>query len=559
MVLSQDLKFKLKKLFKEEKFSEVEFLIEDAIKDEDKSAGILNLLGASKINRNKKDKINLISGLNDFEKGYLKEKETKNGLICLQNFIKTSVDLYDIDKSDLVLNKIFEHFNNAKIFWKYDKKLTIEMIRVFRRLNDVNKIVVLYEEIIKNKDFSIGNLCSYIYFKNFQKDWSQEKFLEYGKFLDTQISFQNVDPLPKISKSKDKKIKIGFLSADLRGQHSITYFLRDILANYDKETFSIILISNQDTNDETFKKLSEMVDESVNISSLTDIEALKFLRNQKIDILVDIMGVTSEQRIELLNLRIAPIQMLWLGYCNTLGIKNMDYIIADKNLIYENEKKHYSEKVLFLPEIWNAHSGLTIKRKEKIFPHTENGFITFGSFNNFNKINEAVVKTWSNILKKIQNSKLVLKTSTRIQTKKRLHELFKKHGVDKSIIFLDHKDTYKDHLELYNNIDIALDTFPYNGVTTSFEAIWMSVPVLTMKGFNFKSRCGESINKNLNLEELIAEDENDYILKASNLAEDKILLSKMSNKIHSSCLSSPLFDTKKFSKNFFKLLKDVYN
>ena len=271
------------------------------------------------------------------------------------------------------------------------------------------------------------------------------------------------------------------------------------------------------------------------------------------------MGVTSEQRIELLNLRIAPIQMLWLGYCNTLGIKNMDYIIADKNLIYENEKKLYSEKIIFLPEIWNAHSGLTIKRKEKIFPHIKNGFITFGSFNNFNKINEEVVKTWSNIIKKINKSRLVLKTSTRIQTKKRLHDLFKKYGVDKSITFLDYKDTYEDHLKLYNNIDIALDTFPYNGVTTSFEAIWMSVPVLTMKGFNFKSRCGASINKNLNLDELIAENENDYIFKASNLAEDKILLSKISNKIYSSCLTSPLFDTKKFSKNFFKLLKDVYN
>ena len=142
MVLSQDLKFKLKKLFKEEKFSEVEFLIEDAIKDEDKSAGILNLLGASKINRNKKDKINLISGLNDFEKGYLKEKETKNGLICLQNFIKTSVDLYDIDKSDLVLNKIFEHFNNAKIFWKKNKQ------------NNKNDILINFDSYssLSNKD-----------------------------------------------------------------------------------------------------------------------------------------------------------------------------------------------------------------------------------------------------------------------------------------------------------------------------------------------------------------------------------------------------------------------
>ena len=328
------------------------------------------------------------------------------------------------------------------------------------------------------------------------------------------------------------------------------------MKDYDKENFSIVLISNQEFDDKTFEEFSKKVDESINISNSNDIEALKLLKDLNIDILIDLMGVTSEQRIELLNLRVAPIQILWLGYCNTSGIRNMDYIISDKNLIYEKEKEFYSEKILYLPEIWSTHSGLTIKRKEKIFPHTKNGFITFGSFNNFNKINEEVVKTWSNIIKKIQNSKLILKTSTRIQSNKRLYELFKKHGVDKSIKFLDHEDTYKNHLELYNDIDIALDTFPYNGVTTSFEAIWMSVPVLTMKGFNFKSRCGESINKNLDLEELIAENEYDYVSKARNLAEDKILLSKISNKIYSSCLSSPLFDTKKFSNNFFKLLKD---
>ena len=559
MVLSQDLKSQLKKLFEEKKFSEVELLIENSIKDEDKSSGILNLLGASKVNKNKKDKANLISGLRDFERGYIKEKETKNGLICLQNFIKTSVDLYDLDDSDLILDKVFKNFDEAINFWKYDKKLLIEMIRVFRRLNDVDNIVVLYEDIIKNKDFTVGNLCSYIYFKNFQKDWSQKKFYEYGKFLDSQTAVTEVEQQQKNINSKKEKIKIGFLSADLKGEHSITYFLKGILKDYDKENFSIVLISNQEVDDKTFDEFSKKVDESINISHLSDIKALNSLKDLNIDILIDLMGITSEQRIELLNLRVAPIQILWLGYCNTSGIRNMDYIIADKNLIYEKEKEFYSEKILYLPEIWSAHSGLTIKRKEKVFPHIKNGFITFGSFNNFNKINEEVVKTWSNIIKKIQNSKLILKTSTRIQTKRRLYELFKKHGVDKSITFLRHEDTYNGHLELYNNIDIALDTFPYNGVTTSFEAIWMSVPVLTMKGFNFKSRCGESINKNLDLEELIAENEYDYISKAKNLAEDKILLSKISNKIYSSCLSSPLFDTKKFSNNFFKLLKDVYN
>ncbi len=559
MVLSQDLRFQLKKLFNEKKFSEVEFLIENSIKDEDKSAGIWNLLGASKINQNKKSKVNLISALKDFKKGYIKERETKNGLVCLQNFIKTSVDLYDLDSSDSIFDEVFKNFGEAMNFWKYDKEIIIEMIRVFKRLNDVNNIVALYEDIIKNKDYTVGNLCSYIYFKNFQKDWSQKKFYEYGKFLDSQISVEKIEQTQKIIKSKKEKIKIGFLSADIRGEHSITYFLKEILSDYNKENFSIVLISNELVEDKTFKEFSKKVDGNINISNLGDVEALNLLRNLNIDILIDLMGLTSEQRIELLNLRVAPIQILWLGYCNTSGVKNVDYIIADKNLIHEKEKEFYSEKILYLPQIWSAHSGLIIKRKEKNFPHIKNGFITFGSFNNFNKINEEVAKTWSSIIKKNQNSKLILKTSTRIQTKKRLYELFKKYGVDKSITFMDHKDTFKDHLELYNNIDIALDTFPYNGVTTSFEAIWMSVPVLTMKGFNFNSRCGESINKNLDLKELIAEDEDDYISKAVNLAEDKIFLAKISNKIYSTCLSSPLFDTKKFSKNFFKLLKDVYN
>ena len=187
MVLSQDLKSQLEKLFKEKKFSELEFLIESSIKKEDKSSIVLNLLGASKINKDKKDITNLISGLNEFEKGYVQEKETRNGLICLQNFIKTSVDIYDINKSDLIIDKVFQYFDEALNFWKYDKKLFIEMIRLFSRLNDVEKIVNFYENIIKNNDFTIQNLCSYLYYRNLQKKWSQKKFFEFGKFLDSQL------------------------------------------------------------------------------------------------------------------------------------------------------------------------------------------------------------------------------------------------------------------------------------------------------------------------------------------------------------------------------------
>ena len=139
------------------------------------------------------------------------------------------------------------------------------------------------------------------------------------------------------------------------------------MKDYDKENFSIVLISNQEIDDKTFEEFSKKVDESINISNFSDIEALNVLKNLNIDILIDLMGVTSEQRIELLNLRVAPIQILWLGYCNTSGIRNMDYIIADKNLIYEKEKEFYSEKILYLPEIWSAHTGLEIKKKRKNF------------------------------------------------------------------------------------------------------------------------------------------------------------------------------------------------
>jgi predicted O-linked N-acetylglucosamine transferase (SPINDLY family) len=158
----------------------------------------------------------------------------------------------------------------------------------------------------------------------------------------------------------------------------------------------------------------------------------------------------------------------------------------------------------------------------------------------------------------VQKSKLILKPSGRSHTL-RLKKAFKKRGVENSVIFYENIESVNDHLKLYNEIDIALDTFPYNGVTTSFEAIWMGVPVLTMKGYNFNSRCGESINKNIGMENLVAKDKNDYINKATELSEDLRKLISIRKKIFDNALSSPLFDVKNFSKNFFYIIKNLKN
>ena len=182
----------------------------------------------------------------------------------------------------------------------------------------------------------------------------------------------------------------------------------------------------------------------------------------------------------------------------------MDYLIVDKNLIDRKEENLYSEKIIYLPNIWNCHSGYDFKRLENKMPFENNKFITFGSFNNFLKINDEVVEVWASILNKVKNSKLILKTSISVSQELYIKK-FEKYGVLGSIIFSKYSKNFNDHLDRYKQIDIALDTFPYNGVTTSFEAIWMNVPVLVMNGYNYNSRCGSSIIKNLKLPNLIAE------------------------------------------------------
>jgi predicted O-linked N-acetylglucosamine transferase (SPINDLY family) len=288
---------------------------------------------------------------------------------------------------------------------------------------------------------------------------------------------------------------------------------------------------------------------------LNNQELINLIQEKKIEILFDIMGYTWAERIEILNSRVSPIQISWLAYLNSIGFKNIDYMIADENLIKKDEEKFYSEKVIRLPEIWNAHSGFSHKRNFNRLPSLKNNHFHFGSFNNFKKISDEVVETWSKILKKVDNSKLILKSSE-ISDNEIIMNKFEKFKAHNQVTILNRSDFPDNlsHLKSYINIDLAFDTFPYNGVTTTFEALWMNVPVLVLQGNNFLSRCGESIIKNANLNELIAKDRDDYVRKAIQLAENKDKLINIRENIYNKILATPLFDTNKFTKNFSEIL-----
>ena len=552
----------LQELFKNREFSKLIFTIENSINDLDKTPSILNILGVARILRGPKNKETIESAIPNFKESYLKSSQSISCLDSLINLINSTSDLFDQKNSSddffNQFNELINFYNNFEEQFGHNEKLVLAIVRVYKRLNNIDKVLYYYDQLKKNKTLSLLSISSLIYNNSFTDKWSQEDFFSHSKLLEKYTPTYPEEKLSNINFENKDKIKIGFLTTDLRGQHSITYFLKSILNDYDKDKFEIVLFLNHFEDDEDTKLFIKLVDGNINISRTADIAAINIIRDMKIDIMFDLMGITSKPRIALFKNRLAPIQISWLGYCNTSGINNMDYIISDPNLVFPEETNLYTEKLIYLENIWNCHSGFNIKRQKNPLPSDQNNFVTFGSFNNFQKINDNVAKVWSKILKNIKNSKLILKSSLK-KDHTRLKEFFKKDGVLDSVIFYEKKSSNLEHLNLYKDIDIALDTFPYNGVTTSFEAIWMGVPVLTMKGYNFNSRCGESINKNLNLNYLIAEDNKDYISKAIELATNKEKLIETRDFIFENAINSPLFDQVNFSKNFYNSLENVFN
>ena len=557
MVSVQNLEFELQNLFKEKKFSKIIFEITTKTLENERSAGLFVLLGISRISLNKKNKDQVGLAVSDFKKGYLKELTSENSLNALINLALATVILSDFENTNVDFDEIINFYKSSPESFQNKRPINIAMTTIYSRLNDFKGMVYHLEKVIKSGDFISNDLCNYGFWKCYDQNWSQKDFFEYGQFVEKNLTEYPSDKIIQLSNKKNKKINLGILSADLKTGHSITFFLKTILLNYNKDEIDIYLISNQKDPNTISNEITNLVLEIIDISQLSDLDALNKIRKLNLDIMIDVMGYTSRNRIGLFKNRVAKKQVIWMGYCNTTGLKNMDYIIADPNLIYENEKDLYAEEVLYLPEIWNTHCGFDFERKENPPPLIKNNYITFGSFNNPSKINENVIGCWAKILENIKNSKLMIKCPSGKQQLIRIKKSLEEKRILDSVIFYTSFDNKKDHLNLYKKVDIALDTFPYNGVTTSFEAIWMGVPVLTMAGYNFNSRCGESINKNLGMEQLIAKDEKEYILKATDISNDKEKYINLRKSIFLNAIKSPLFNGKKFSENFFNLLREI--
>ena len=549
-VLNDDLKDKIKKFYIQKNYSKLEKLLEKLENLDDLPTSFLMIYAVSKaLNPKSKIKDFKISSYY-FEKIY---RSNEKNLEPLYNLIIVSLKA----KKFLNLKKILEKLYPDN---KNDPKIIEGLAKTNFFLGNLSKATFFYEELIKLKPNFIEGWTKFLGSINYHQKIDQKEYLDFcKKFNDLSIEEEQKLKLRNIS--SNEKINIGFVSPDFKS-HSVSFFLKDVLNKIDKNKFNIFAYSNLPVNEQdSFSlELKKIFDYWVDIYSLNDQESRNIIINNKIDILVDLAGFTLGNRINLFKKRSAPVQLLWLGYCNSLGIKNMDYIIADKNLIKKSEKNFYTEKILYMPKIWNVLS------KPKDIPDInfrifESDKFCFGSLNNFLKISDKTIKVWSKILN-LTGSHLILKSSSNDSKdiKQNLLDKFSQEDVNlENIKILDTLKSQRDHLECYNKFHLSLDTFPYPGVTTSFESLLMGKPVLTMKGNNFNSRCGESINLNINLDKFISENEDDYINKAVSFSKNPNIIKKLNKNLREKILSSPLFDTRSFANDlkaiFLKIIR----
>ena len=548
----------LKILFNNKQYSKLIFEIESNFNDYETNSEVLLILGLARmklLGRNLKD---FLLALENFKKGYISDKKSKIGLECLRYYFYGVSE--KIEKENTLSSQEYEEIKNffleAKSVFNYDEKLFYAMSLINFKSTNVDFRLNVLKELI-DKDCSREKTLiffEYIYNNNLRYNWSQKEFFNFANKIREKLPLIN---LPKIPETKKKKIKIGFLSSFLTSNHSVTYFIKDLF-NYKNENFEIHIFSDLDVKKEdiTTETIKTKIDFFHNISNKNNSELASLLRSIGIDVLIDINDILKG-RVEMFNSRICKLQISWLGYNNTIGFNHSDYLIADKNLILENEKNLYKEKIIYLDGIWNSHSGINIKRKYNQLPSQNSDFFTLGSFNNYSKISDDTIMVWSEILKKIKNSQLILKSSasySEIHFKK----LFEKEGILNKVIFKNRSNDFEQHINLYKDIDLCLDTFPYTGVTTTCEALWMNVPVISMAGFNFNSRCGESILINSNLKNLVAKNKDDYISKVISFANDLDKLEQTRKYIFDEVLKTNTFNTKKFAANFWKSILDTY-
>ncbi len=358
---------------------------------------------------------------------------------------------------------------------------------------------------------------------------AEELLSEHRRWYALQVAqIPNVSAY-RVDLAPNRRLRVGYVSPDFR-QHPVASFVEPILRHHLRRQFEVVCYSDAPVTDAMTERLQTCADEWHNVAGMTDLNLAERIVSDKIDVLVDLAGHTAGNRLAVFACRPAPVQLSMIGYGQTTGIPVIGYRITDENCDPSDEPSRYTEQLVRLK------SGSFVFAPPEAAPNVQpppvlkSRQITFGSFNNLVKINPQVIALWAQILKAVPDSRLLMKT-TALQdaaVRDRYQSLFAEQGIAVNRLwFQGFLPEQSDHLAAYHNVDIALDPFPYTGATSTCEALWMGVPVVTLRGHNYVGRMSAGILTQAGLDHLIAESAEQYLATAVQLAQNLSRLSEL--------------------------------
>lgn len=380
-----------------------------------------------------------------------------------------------------------------------------------------------------------------------------DEHLRHGACLEQSLT-------PKSGTSRHRRLRIGYISTDFRS-HSVAFFLLPILRNHDRSRFEITCYADVDRPDKTTLEIRQHSEHWRDVTGWLPQKIAELIHRDRIDILVDLAGHTTHQLLPVFCYRPAPIQVTYLGYPCTTGLQTMDYRLTDDLADPPGlTDQWHSEKLIRLPQGFLCYSPPTDAPEIVPPPHQTTGNITFGSFNNLAKVTAEVVNVWSRILAATPGSRIYLKSRQLDDdaTRKRYWDMFSGNGIESQRVLLQGRiPEQHNHLGEYNKIDIALDTFPYNGTTTTCEALWMGVPIVTLAGNLHAGRVGLSLLANIGAGELAAGSVDEYCGLATQLAGDAQRLAHYRTKLRALVEGSNLRDELGFTRCLETAYQDI--
>jgi predicted O-linked N-acetylglucosamine transferase (SPINDLY family) len=374
--------------------------------------------------------------------------------------------------------------------------------------------------------------------KNCAEIYSNDKFPALGNFS-------------KYSRYKHHKIRIGYLGGEFR-KHATAILMIRAWELHDKSKFEIFAFDNGWNDGSDYRQRIDKAFANIfDISKMPDLEVVKLIQENEIDILINLNGFFGEFRQRVFSYRPAPIQVNYLGFPGTIGSEYVDYIIADKTVIPEESKGYYVEKVVYLPNSYQANDNLR-QISDRKFTRLQLGLpddaFVFACFNNNYKITPPVFDSWMRILSVVHEGVLWLLADNPIAKKNLIKEAVIR-GIDSSRLIFAERLPVEEHLARHDFADLFLDTFPYNAHTTASDALWAGLPVLTLMGHTFPGRVAASLLNNMGMTELIADTLEEYEALAIELAMSSSKLAEIKWKLANSRMTTPLFDTPCFTKN----------